>query len=528
MLLRFYPCRFRAEYGDEAMLLFRERVRHERGFMAKLQLWIDIFADLLISIPHQYGRFEAPLACSPAERVDGAPEFRVLSSGVPGPGALLSGCLLSLVAFGVLFLWVAHGRNYRELHTWQGPTKHSLHLRTIARSPLQEATEGGMRLAAQWKPAHLVLAKSATPGMAMRIGNGQSALQSVQPPAEQQSSAPLVQDATAAMIQAIQKHGIVMFGESHGGKQEYEWLCKLVNDPQFAALVDDIVVEFGNSLYQKSVDRYIAGEDIPIEQVEKAWRNMVGSFGPPSPVYGWFYKAVRDSNLKHHGTHKIRLVLGDPYGDWDKIKDAEDLGPYVANREQWYVQVVKDEVLAKKHRALLIMGEGHFLRRPGQGYVEHELRAGGADPYLIVLGTNAVGGYDQLDPRFDSWAVPAIVPLAGNWVGALPAMPVVTGGMAPPSPLKLADAADAILYLASRDALTEVHMPLSELVGTAYGDELVRRARMQSGRTIEFTQPPEDAQFPRPHPQAGGAAPHTLPPPPKSIHDPLPPRPPSQ
>jgi hypothetical protein len=69
------------------------------------------------------------------------------------------------------------------------------------------------------------------------------------------------------------------------------------------------VVEFGNSLYQKSVDRYIAGDDVPFEQVQKAWRNMIGTVGPVSPVYGWFYKAVRESNLQRRGGHQIRLQL---------------------------------------------------------------------------------------------------------------------------------------------------------------------------------------------------------------------------
>jgi hypothetical protein len=61
---------------------------------------------------------------------------------------------------------------------------------------------------------------------------------------------PDVEDATKAMIQAIRTHQIVMFGEIHGDRQEYEWLCKLVKTPGFADRVDDIVVEFGNSLYQ--------------------------------------------------------------------------------------------------------------------------------------------------------------------------------------------------------------------------------------------------------------------------------------
>jgi hypothetical protein len=125
------------------------------------------------------------------------------------------------------------------------------------------------------------------------------------------------------------------------------------------ALVDDIVVEFGNSLYQQTVDRYVAGEDVPFDQVQKAWRNMVASVPPVSPVYGWFYKAVREANLKNRGHHQIRLLMGSPPADWDKIKIASDLAPYEAQREQWYAQVVKDKVVAKHHRALLIMGAGH-------------------------------------------------------------------------------------------------------------------------------------------------------------------------
>lgn len=109
---------------------------------------------------------------------------------------------------------------------------------------------------------------------------------------------PKPEDATRAMIQLLGHHGIVMFGEIHSSKQEYEWLCKLVKTPGFANQVDDIVVEFGNALYQKSVDRYVTGENVPFDQVQKAWRNTIGSVPPVSPVYGWFYQSVREANLQ--------------------------------------------------------------------------------------------------------------------------------------------------------------------------------------------------------------------------------------
>ena len=335
--------------------------------------------------------------------------------------------------------------------------------------------------------------------------------------------------ATQATIDLFRSHQIVMFGETHGNKQEYEWLCRLVQDPAFADRVDDIVVEFGNSLYQKSVDRYIAGEDIPLDQVQKAWRNVIGAVGPVSPVYAQFYRAVRESNMRRRGGHQMRVLLGDPYGDWEKIRNAEDLGPYLGHRDQWYAQVVQDEVLSRKHRALLIMGAGHFLRRNGPGLVEQAVRAAGVQPYLIVFGTNAAGSYDDLDPRFNKWPVPAIADLHGTWVGDLPAMPVLTGGMVAADSLKMSDVADALLYVAPRDRLTAVLMPKSELAGTPYGEEVNRRLKIQTGQTMGFSDESETPQFQRPAQQTVSDGVHRVPiNPPKSVNDPLPPRPPSQ
>jgi hypothetical protein len=314
-----------------------------------------------------------------------------------------------------------------------------------------------------------------------------------------------------------------MFAEVHENKQEYEFLRALVMSPQFAEKVDDIVVEFGNSLYQKTVDRYISGEDVPLEEVQKAWRNTM-ALGPVSPVYPSLYEAVRRANREHAGGHQLRIVLGDPYINWDNMKSLEDVGPYVANRDQFYASVVKEEVLAKHHRALLIEGWAHFRRTPaGPRYVEKELRAAGATTYLIVFGTNTVGGYEDVDKRFDAWPTPAVVSLTGTWAGDLPAEPVMTGGTVPagPNPLKLKQAADALLYLGPRDSLTAVHMARAELEGTAYGREMARRLEIFFGRPIDVLPKATEApQFPR-----GSGDRPALPPPPKSMHDPLPPRP---
>jgi hypothetical protein len=320
---------------------------------------------------------------------------------------------------------------------------------------------------------------------------------------------PRLENAARAMIQLFHSHDIVMFGEVHNSEQEYKWLCELVKTAGFSDHVDDIVVEFGNALYQKSVDRYVAGEDIPFDEIQPAWRNMVADTEPVSPVYGWLYNAVREANMQRQGKRGIRLLMGSPPGDWSKIKSSADLAPYEGEREQWYAQVVKTEVLAKRHHALLIMGAGHFLRghdqalqfelaaqqhhdvpldkaHLGPGYIERELRAAGANPYLVVFGTNAIDNRGDVDRRFDSWPVPVITSLSGNWVGALPAQPVISGGHAPAIPLTLADQADALLYVAPCSDLRTVYLSHAELDGTTYEREMIRRDIILLGHPLTF------------------------------------------
>jgi hypothetical protein len=329
-----------------------------------------------------------------------------------------------------------------------------------------------------------------------------------------------VDDATHAIIKAFESHSIVMLGEVHGNKQEYEFLRRLVASPDFEDRVDDLVLEYGNSLYQDIVDRFVAGESVPLEDVQNAWRNTT-AIGPPSPVYSWLYEAVREANRKRPNGRRMRIVLGDVYVNWNQVKTREDLGPFIANRDSYYATVVKQQVLSRHRRALLLMGFFHFLRSPaGPGLIEQELRAAGANTFVIVSGTNAVGRYDDLDKRFDSWVFPSVALLGGSWIGQLPALPVITGGTTP-GETKLEDVADAMLYLGPRDSLTQLHMTRADLQGTAYGREIDRRLEIMFGTRVDIVSTErESPQFVR-----NFAPPPPLPPPPRSIHDPLPPKP---
>jgi len=108
-LLRLYPSHFREAYGNEALQLFRDRARDETGFFPSLRLWLDLLADLAISVPREYGYVQPALIGSSAQhRLDGVPAFYVLEGDSPRPAALLFGGVLSLLALSTF--WILLGR----------------------------------------------------------------------------------------------------------------------------------------------------------------------------------------------------------------------------------------------------------------------------------------------------------------------------------------------------------------------------------------------------------------------------------
>lgn len=103
--LRLYPTHFRDEYGHEALQLFRDRARDERGFFARLRLWFDLLFDVTISLPHEYLHLPSPRAvASGAKRLQGIPSFYVLQNEPLRPGVLLSGGVVSVIALTTCWL----------------------------------------------------------------------------------------------------------------------------------------------------------------------------------------------------------------------------------------------------------------------------------------------------------------------------------------------------------------------------------------------------------------------------------------
>src|SRR5262249_47211443 len=62
-----------------------------------------------------------------------------------------------------------------------------------------------------------------------------------------------------AVLAAFEHHRIVAIGEIHGQQEHHDALQVMLADPRLPEVLDDIVVEFGNALYQPTMDRFVAG-----------------------------------------------------------------------------------------------------------------------------------------------------------------------------------------------------------------------------------------------------------------------------
>ena len=128
-LLRLLPAGFRDAYGADALELFRDRSRDERGLFRRLRLWNDLLFDLAISIPREY-RLARSTPSGPRASSDFGtiPSFDVLAADRIHPTSLLLGSMLTTLALGALTILSSHV----STRLGEGPSvssKHSVNAR---------------------------------------------------------------------------------------------------------------------------------------------------------------------------------------------------------------------------------------------------------------------------------------------------------------------------------------------------------------------------------------------------------------
>jgi hypothetical protein len=205
-----------------------------------------------------------------------------------------------------------------------------------------------------------------------------------------------------ALIAAFDQVDIVALGEAHGAfALDADLRIALVRHPDFAKKVRSIVVEFGSTTEQSTLDRYIRGENVSSAQLEQVWKTTTqAAIGiPDAALYSNFFAAVRDVNSKLPPDARVRAFGGDP-------------GPRQnRSRENTAVSILKEQVLQKRGKALVIYGAVHFYRTMPR-------------EYLASMGEDT-GIVSKLEVDYPGRTL-SVIP-----IGRLDPMPKVTGDIEP-------------------------------------------------------------------------------------------------
>ena len=161
------------------------------------------------------------------------------------------------------------------------------------------------------------------------------------------------------LVSSFDQVDIVALGEAHQRKLDSDLRIAVVRHPDFAKKVRSIVVEFASTTEQPTLDRYIRGENVSSAQLAQVWKTTTQAANRvwDSPIYADFLAAVRDVNSRLPADARIRVFGGDP-GPGDN-----------RSRETAAVSVLKQQVLQKHGKSLVIYGGAHFYRTMDADYL---------------------------------------------------------------------------------------------------------------------------------------------------------------
>jgi len=315
------------------------------------------------------------------------------------------------------------------------------------------------------------------------------------------------QPAVSAILSAFDKYEVVAMPQGHGMQDLNDFILSLIRNPGFSEKVNGIEVEFGNSLYQPMLDRYIGGEDVSFTELQKVWRKMGQPASGASGFVEQFFPLVRALNQKLPPERRLRVLAGDPAVDWDQIKGIQDLMARHFDRETSIASVMEKEVLSKHRKALMLFGTLHLMHGTRSAVSLYE-----KDYPNLTFVISELGIFDTDLPTLSSsrlakWPIPSLALAKGTWLGALD-----LGHFIPP-PIRIdekdckvhdefpkalqkpmEDLVDAFLYLGPQDLRLKETIPADIVLDANYRAEFQRGAAMfgfpdaNSETTQEFDQ----------------------------------------
>jgi hypothetical protein len=272
-----------------------------------------------------------------------------------------------------------------------------------------------------------------------------------------------------AVLAAFRRHRIVAIGEIHGQQEHHDALQTLLLDPRLPGVVNDIAVEFGNALYQPTMDRFVAGPAVEDRDLRAVWRNTTQSpvVTWDAPMYEQFFRTVRGANWPLPEGKKIRTLLADPPVDWARVTTRDDVLAF-SDRDGHMASVLKREVVDKGRRALVCYGSRHVMHAPpgdqGGGGVAQVEQQTGHRAYVILAGGH---------PRLASHPRRTVIPAKNTWLesadtGEFDYLPGECG-------VPFGAIADALLYLGQVGEQTQSLWNPAIYLDRAYWTELRRR-----------------------------------------------------
>jgi hypothetical protein len=280
------------------------------------------------------------------------------------------------------------------------------------------------------------------------------------------------------VLAAFKTHHLVGIGEAHQLQNHHDALTLLLTDPRLPGVVDDIVVEFGNALYQDTIDRFVSGQLVDNADLRPVWRNTTQSPRETwdAPVYEQFFRTVRAVNAPLSPRRQMRVLLGDPPLDWSTVTTFHQLRALAATQRDTHpASVIAKQVLARGRRALICYGLDHLTHG---GSLAGILERAGERPYVIADFVPAAGDPGGLARRFSRYARDTVIPTAGTWLGSVDAGLFSNGQCG----LRLESLFDAALYLGQPENLTASWPNPAIFLDPVYWKELQHRNALQGNR----------------------------------------------
>jgi hypothetical protein len=235
----------------------------------------------------------------------------------------------------------------------------------------------------------------------------QSAQLATPPQARLPEEAAGIEGVVGALMSVYDEFDVVALGEMHARQMDSDLRIALIRHPDFAKKVRTIIVEFAATTGQDTLDRYIRGENVSRAELERVRPNQVGSLTSDDPIYTDFFAAVREVNSRLPADARIRVLGGEDN----------------RNRAAAAVSILKEQVLQKEGKALVIYGHAHFWRAgpydPNGGGIMGTLDRsypGRAFAVIPVGGprqwaTSPMPDYQQFERALTTKARPVFVPL---------------------------------------------------------------------------------------------------------------------